>query len=86
MINNRQYSVSEAGRLDGRIDFRHLAPYLGLGWGKAPKAEKRWGVAVDVGAMLQGRPRVALAPEWLAPAYRGRQSRPAPAPVSCPWG
>lgn len=61
MINNRQYSVSEAGRLDGRIDFRHLAPYLGLGWGRAPKAEKRWGVAVDVGAMLQGRPRVALA-------------------------
>jgi hypothetical protein len=61
VINSRRYSASEAGRLDGRIDFRNLAPYLGLGWGKAPKAEKGWGAALDVGAMLQGRPRVALA-------------------------
>ncbi|WP_194712334.1 hypothetical protein [Noviherbaspirillum soli] len=61
VINNRRYSALEAGRLDGRIDFRNLAPYLGLGWGKAPRAEKGWGVALDVGAMLQGRPRVALA-------------------------
>ena len=61
VINNRHYSASEAGRLDGRIDFRNLAPYLGIGWGKAPQAEKGWGVALDVGAMLQGRPRVALA-------------------------
>ena len=61
VINDRRYSASDAGRLDGRIDFRHLAPYLGIGWGKAPRAEKGWGVAVDVGAMLQGRPRVALA-------------------------
>jgi hypothetical protein len=61
VINHRRYSASEAGRLDGRIDFRNLAPYLGIGWGKAPRAEKGWGVALDVGAMLQGRPRVALA-------------------------
>nr|WP_217345407.1 hypothetical protein [Noviherbaspirillum sp. L7-7A]MBV0879684.1 hypothetical protein [Noviherbaspirillum sp. L7-7A] len=61
VINNRRYSASEAGRLDGRIDFRNLAPYLGVGWGKAPQAERGWGVALDVGAMLQGRPRVALA-------------------------
>jgi hypothetical protein len=61
VINNRRYSASEAGRLDGRIDFRNLAPYLGVGWGKAPQAEKGWGVALDVGAMMQGRPRVSLA-------------------------
>lgn len=61
VINNRRYSASEAGRLDGRIDFRNLAPYLGIGWGKAPRAEKGWGVALDIGAMLQGRPHVALA-------------------------
>lgn len=61
VINDRRYSASEAGRLDGRIDFRNLAPYFGLGWGKAPRAEKGWGIALDVGAMLQGKPRVALA-------------------------
>jgi len=61
VINNRRYSASEAGRLDGRIDFRNLAPYLGVGWGKGPQAEKGWGVALDVGAMMQGRPRVSLA-------------------------
>lgn len=60
VINGRRYSASEAGRLDGRIDFRTLAPYVGMGWGKAPRAEKGWGVALDVGAMLQGKPRVAL--------------------------
>lgn len=61
LINNRHYSAAEAGRLDGRIDFRKLAPYLGIGWGRKPQADKGWGVAVDMGAMLQGRPRVALA-------------------------
>lgn len=61
VINNRRYSASEVGRLDGRIDFRNLAPYLGTGWGKAPREQKGWGVALDVGAMLQGRPRLALA-------------------------
>lgn len=35
--------------------------YLGIGWGKAPRAEKGWGVGLDVGAMMQGRPRVWLA-------------------------
>lgn len=61
VINDRRYSASEAGRLDGRIDFRNLAPYFGLGWGKAPRAEKDWGISLDLGAMLQGKPRVALA-------------------------
>lgn len=60
VINNRRYSAADAGRLDGRIDFRNVAPYLGIGWGKQPQAGKGWGLALDVGAMLQGRPRVAL--------------------------
>lgn len=60
VINNSRYSAADAGRLDGRIDFRTLAPYIGMGWGTGRQAEKGWGVALDVGAMLQGRPHVAL--------------------------
>jgi hypothetical protein len=60
VINRRRYIASDAGRLDGRIDFKNLAlPRRRLG--KAPRAEKGWGVALDVGAMLQNRPRVSLA-------------------------
>lgn len=59
VLNGHSYSAADAGSIDGRIDFRRFAPYLGIGWGSRPAA-KGWSVNADVGAMVQGRAQVAL--------------------------
>jgi len=60
-LNGRTYSAASAGVLDGRVDFRNIAPYLGIGWGNAVAKEKGWKFAADLGVMLQGSPRTSLA-------------------------
>lgn len=59
-LNGRTYSAASAGTLDGRIDFRNVAPYLGIGWGNAVAKEKGWKFAADLGVMFQGSPRTSL--------------------------
>jgi hypothetical protein len=58
-LNGHTYSAADAGSIDGRIDFRRFAPYLGIGWGSRPTA-KGWSVNADVGAMFQGSAQVSL--------------------------
>jgi len=53
--------ASLVGGLRGRVDFPSLAPYAGLGWGRAA-AGGRFGVAVDLGVAYQGHGRVTLTP------------------------
>lgn len=57
-IGDTTYPGVRAGTIDGNVDFRTVAPYLGLGWGPSP--EKRWGVTFDVGVLFQGSPKVDL--------------------------
>jgi hypothetical protein len=57
-IGDTTYPGVGAGTIDGDIDFRTVAPYLGLGWG--PSLEKRWGFTFDVGVLFQGSPDVNL--------------------------
>lgn len=59
-LNGRTYSAASAGTLDGRIDFRNVAPYLGIGWGNAVAREKGWTFSTDLGVMIQGSPRTSL--------------------------
>jgi hypothetical protein len=58
-IGDTTYTAAQVGTIDGKIDFRTVAPYLGLGWGPSP--EKRWGFTFDVGILFQGSPEVELA-------------------------
>ncbi|NUU03660.1 hypothetical protein HNO84_18780 [Herbaspirillum robiniae] len=53
-INGNTYTASQAGQVDGRIDFKKFAPYLGLGYGNALAPNKGWGFTADVGVMFQG--------------------------------
>ena len=39
--------ASEVGSLTANIGFKSMAPYLGLGWGYAPKAGKGWAFDAD---------------------------------------
>ncbi|MET3108733.1 hypothetical protein AAKU67_003690 [Oxalobacteraceae bacterium GrIS 2.11] len=55
-INGNTYTTAEAGVVNGEIDFRSAAPYLGLGWGNAASKEKGWGFTSDLGVVFQGSP------------------------------
>lgn len=57
-IGDTTYTAAQVGTIEGKIDFRNVAPYLGLGWG--PGMEKRWGFTFDIGVLFQGSPDVEL--------------------------
>jgi len=54
--------ASLVGSLKGRVDFPTVAPYAGLGWGRAAGGG-RWGFHADLGAAYQGHGKVTLTPE-----------------------
>ena len=57
-IGGQTYTQAEAGTLNGAVDFKSTAPYLGIGWGNA--ANSRIGLAIDLGIAFQGSPQVDL--------------------------
>lgn len=60
-LNGTTYAAATAGTLDGSIDFRKVAPYLGVGWGNAlAKQSGGWAFQAELGAMFQGSPRSNL--------------------------
>lgn len=58
-LNGNTYSASSIRDLSGQIDFRKVAPYLGIGWGNAAK-ETGWGFGMDLGVTFQGSPKTEL--------------------------
>jgi hypothetical protein len=62
-LNGNVYNVSEVGIVVGKVDFRKAAPYLGIGWGNAMRAERGWGFGADLGVFYQGSARVSLRSE-----------------------
>ena len=44
--------------MNGVVDFKSTAPYFGVGWGNATNG--RFGLALDLGVVLQGIPQVSL--------------------------
>lgn len=57
-FNGVSYPASTVGTLTGKLSFNKSAPYLGLGWGNRPNGS--WGVTFDLGAVYQGKPKLAL--------------------------
>jgi hypothetical protein len=62
-LNGVEYSATDVGVLNGKVDFRKAAPYLGVGWGNAlaPQRASGWSLNADVGAFYQGNANVQLA-------------------------
>lgn len=52
-INGVPYSSADVGTLDGRVRFDKTSPYLGIGWGSAPRGAAGFGAAIDLGVMFQ---------------------------------
>jgi hypothetical protein len=71
VFGGRTYNVTEVGEVNGRIDFRKIAPYLGIGWSNAPTKSKGWGFSVDLGVMFHGKPRASLTPTGCTSAVPG---------------
>jgi hypothetical protein len=57
-INGTTYSASEIGALNGKVDFRKAAPYVGLGYGRP--VGKGLSLTADLGVLFQGSPRSTL--------------------------
>lgn len=59
-IQGNTYSAMSAGNVKGKIDYRKIAPYVGVGWGGAAGKNKGWSFTADVGVLLQGSPHTSL--------------------------
>jgi hypothetical protein len=59
-LGENEYSQNDIGRIDGKVDFRKVVPYLGIGWGNALAKDKGWGFTSDLGVILQGSPNTSL--------------------------
>jgi hypothetical protein len=62
-IGGKTYSAAEIGSLDGKVDFRTTAPYLGIGWGNAVDDGNPLSFSLDIGVMFQGTPKVSITPK-----------------------
>jgi hypothetical protein len=60
ILNGTPYTAANAGQINGKIDFRKIAPYLGIGWGNALKKDTGWGFSADAGVLFQGSPNTSL--------------------------
>ena len=70
-VGNTSYSPGQLGTLSGRVDFREVAPYAGLGYA-SNRGGHGWAFTADAGVMFAGAPRVTLAsngPATLIPGF-----------------
>ncbi len=60
-INGDSYTAQQVGRLTGKVAWRRLAPYLGIGWGSKAARHSGFSMGFDVGVLVTGSPQVTLA-------------------------
>lgn len=59
-IDGTTYSAAEIGTLRGDVEYRPVAPYIGIGWGNQLDKAGHWGLATDVGVAFTGSPDIDL--------------------------
>lgn len=60
VVGDTIYFPEQIGTINGRVTFRSLAPYLGIGYGDAVEGTRKLGFIFDLGLMFQGSPKVSL--------------------------
>lgn len=60
LIGTNIYTVASIGEVNGTTDFRKIAPYVGIGWGRPSSKVKGWSFSTDLGVLFQGEPRTTL--------------------------
>lgn len=61
VVGSRTFTRRQVGQLSGNMDFKDFAPYLGIGWGRTFREDRRLTLTLDLGVIFQGRPDVTLA-------------------------
>lgn len=59
-FNGVEYSADQVGNATGKAEFDDVAPYLGIGFARAPEGDRGLSVGVDVGVLFQGAPSFEL--------------------------
>lgn len=59
-IGDDTYTAGDIGTLSGLVDFKDLAPYVGIGWGNAVEKNQNLTFSFDLGVIYQGSPQVDL--------------------------
>lgn len=59
-INGDTYTAQQVGTFTGKVSWRRVAPYLGIGWGSKAARHSGFSMGFDVGVLVTGSPRVAL--------------------------
>jgi hypothetical protein len=66
-IGDNRYPPDAVGELRYEVEFRKIAPYLGIGIGNATRNDRRFSFMLDVGLIFQGAPDIELSADdgWL---------------------
>ncbi|HET8710800.1 MAG TPA: hypothetical protein VFM32_05460 [Spongiibacteraceae bacterium] len=59
-INGTPYDVNDISSIDGKVEFKKTAPYLGIGWGNVADREQGFHFIADVGVEFMGTPKVKI--------------------------
>jgi hypothetical protein len=57
-IGDKTYTASDKVSVDAKIDFKKVAPYIGIGWSSTEV--DGWHFTADIGVMYHGTPKVSL--------------------------
>lgn len=60
VINGHPYPASAVGTFTGRVAWKRVAPYLGIGWGSKAARETGFSMGFDLGVLFTGAPQVTL--------------------------
>lgn len=64
-IGATTYTSAQVGTLAGDIEFKSVAPYIGIGFGNALSADGNTSFVFDLGVVFQGSPDVTLSADGL---------------------
>ncbi len=59
-INGDTYTAQQVGTFTGKIGWRRVAPYLGIGWGSKAARQSGFSMGFDLGVLVTGSPEITL--------------------------
>ena len=59
-IDDTIYTSAEVGVLNADVDFKSVAPYIGIGWGNPLSDDSDWSFMADLGVVFAGKPRLDI--------------------------
>ena len=59
-INNDTYTTQQVGTFTGKVAWKRVAPYLGIGWGSKAARATGFSMGFDLGVLFTGSPQVTF--------------------------